>query len=59
MQSEANVYVNLALKVTILVYVDDLMVCGSKHAITDIMSTLSKSLLINRTGDLATDGYQR
>ena len=27
MQSEANVYVSLALKVTILVYVDDLMVC--------------------------------
>ena len=30
MQSEANVYVNLALKVTILVHVDDLMVCGNK-----------------------------
>ena len=31
MQSEAaNVYVNLALEVIILVYVDDLMVCGDK-----------------------------
>ena len=56
MQSEANVYVSLALKVTILVYADDLMVCGNKKAITEIMSTLSKSLLLNRTGDLATDG---
>ena len=56
MQSEASVYVNLALKVTILVCVDDLMVCGNKQAITVIMSTLSKSLLLNRTGDLATDG---
>ena len=44
MQSEANVYVNLELKVTILVYADGLMVCGNKQAITDIMSTLSRSL---------------
>ena len=56
MQSEANIYVNLALKVTILVYVDDLMVCGNKKAIAEIMTTLSKSLLLKRTGDLATDG---
>ena len=28
MQSEANVYVNLALKVTILVYADGLKACG-------------------------------
>ena len=56
MQSEANVYVNLALKVTILVYVDDLVVCANKRAITEIMTTLSKSLLLKHTGDLATDG---
>ena len=56
MQSEANVYVSVALKVTMLVYADDLMVCGNKQAITDIMTTLSKSLLLNRTGDLATGG---
>ena len=56
MQSEANVYVNLALKVTILVHVDDLVVCGNKQAIADSVSTLSKSLLLSRTGDLATDG---
>ena len=56
MQSEANAYVNLALKVTILVYDDGLMVCGSKQAIADIMTALSQSLLRNRTGGLATDG---
>ena len=56
MQSEANVYDNLALKVTILVYVDDLMICGNKKAITEIMSTLSKSLLLSRMGGLATGG---
>ena len=56
-RSEATVYVNSALKVTIIiVHVDGLVVCGNKQAITDIMSTLSKSLLLNRTGDLATDG---
>ena len=49
---------NLALKVTIPVYVDDWVVCGNKQAITDIMSRLYKSLLLNRTGDLATDGVR-
>ena len=48
MQSEANVYVNLALKVTILVYVDDLMAGGSKQAIADMVSTISKGLILNR-----------
>ena len=56
MQPEANVYVNLALQVTILVYVDDWVICGNKKAITEIMTTRSKSLLLKRTGDLATDG---
>ena len=54
MQSDANVYVSLALKVTILVPVDGLMVCGNKQAIADIMAPLSKGLLRSRTGDLAT-----
>ena len=34
------------------------MVCGNKQAITDLMSTLPKGLLLNSTGDLATDGVR-
>ncbi len=56
MQSEANVYDSLALKVIILVYADGLMVAGDRSAINSLMATLTQSLLLKRTGDLTIDG---
>ena len=55
LQSEANVYVNLALGLVALVYVDGLMTVGNRANVTTLMTTLSSHLLLNPTGDLSTE----
>ena len=56
LQSDANVYVHLALQIYILVYVDDLMIIGRRENIEQILKSLKEYFLIKDTGELNSEG---